>query len=116
MTTPRAIARPPATTGSIPQLIFGDLWEYDPAPESADPRLKARYDLFIGGRFVAPKSGKYFHSTTPANEEVIAEIALANNADVDAAYQAAQKAFSPWSKLPGSERGKYLYRVARLIQ
>ena len=116
MTTPRAIARPAATTSSIPQLIFGDLWEYDPAPETADPKLKSRYDLFIGGKFVAPKSGKYFDSINPGTEEVLAEIALANLADVDAAYQAAQKAFAAWSKLPGAERGKYLYRIARLIQ
>ena len=116
MTTPRAIARPAATTSSIPQLIFGDLWEYDPAPETADPKLKSRYDLFIGGKFVAPKSGKYFDSINPGTEEVLAEIALANLADVDAAYQAAQKAFAAWSKLPGAERGKCLYRIARLIQ
>ena len=65
---------------------------------------------------MAPKSGKYFESINPATEEVLAEIALANQADVDAAYQAAQKAFAAWSKLPGAERGKYLYRIARLIQ
>ena len=116
MTTPRAVVRPSAAGGSIPQLIFGDMWEYDPAPETADPRLKPKYDLFIGGKFVAPKSGKYFDSVNPATEEVLAEIALASPADVDAAYQAAQKAFTPWSKLPGAERGKYLYRIARLIQ
>jgi aldehyde dehydrogenase (NAD+) len=118
MTTPRAIARPTGVGAgsSIPQLIFGDLWEYDPAPETADPKLKPRYDLFIGGKFVAPKSGKYFESLNPATEEVLAEIALANQADVDSAYQAAQKAFTPWSKLAGAERGKYLYRIARLIQ
>lgn len=116
MTTPRAIARPAAVNSSIPQLIFGDLWEYDPAPETADPKLKSRYDLFIGGKFVAPKSGKYFDSINPATEEVLAQIALANQGDVDAAYQAAQKAFGPWSRLPGAERGKYLYRIARLIQ
>jgi aldehyde dehydrogenase (NAD+) len=116
MTTPRAIARPTAATSSVPQLIFGDLWEYDPAPETADPKLKSKYDLFIGGKFVASKAGKYFDSINPATEEVLAEIALANQADVDAAYQAAQKAFSSWSKLPGTERGKYLYRIARLIQ
>ncbi len=116
MTTPRAIARPAATTSSVPQLIFGDLWEYDPAPETADPKLKSRYDLFIGGKFVPPKSGKYFDSINPATEEKLAEIALANQADIDAAYQAAQKAFSAWSRLPGAERGKYLYRIARLIQ
>jgi aldehyde dehydrogenase (NAD+) len=116
MTTPRTIARPTAVGGSIPQLIFGDMWEYDPAPETADPKLKPKYDLFIGGKFVAPKSGKYFESVNPATEEVLAEIALASTADVDAAYHAAQKAFTPWSKLPGAERGKYLYRIARLIQ
>ena len=116
MTTPRAIARPTAATSSVPQLIFGDLWEYDPAPETADPKLKSKYDLFIGGKFVASKAAKYFDSINPATEEVLAEIALANQADVDAAYQAAQKAFSSWSKLPGTERGKYLYRIARLIQ
>src|SRR5438093_3960967 len=116
MTTPRAIARPAATTSSIPQLIFGDLWEYDPAPETADPRLKPKYELFIGGKFVAPKSGKYFDAMNPETEEVLAEIALANQADVDAAYQAAQKAFAAWSKMPGAERGKYIYRIARLLQ
>ncbi len=117
MTSTRPVTRgAQAGASSIPQLIFGDLWQYDPAPESADPKLKPRYDLFIGGKFVAPKSGKYFESINPASEAVLAEIALANQADVDAAYQSAQKAFGPWSRLPGSERGKYLYRIARLIQ
>jgi len=115
MTSTRPITRATGTS-SVPQLIFGDLWEYDPAPETADPKLKSKYDLFIGGKFVAPKSGKHFESINPATEEVLAEIAQANQADVDAAYQAAQKAFSSWSKLPGAERGKYLYRIARLIQ
>jgi aldehyde dehydrogenase (NAD+) len=115
MTSTRPVTR---STGAspVPQLIFGDLWEYDPAPETADPRLRARYDLFIGGKFVAPKTGKYFDSINPATEEPLAQIALAGQADVDAAYQAAQKAFPAWSKLPGAERGKYLFRVARLIQ
>src|SRR6476620_3511372 len=103
--------------GSVPQLIFGDLWEYDPAPETADPKIKAQYDLFIGGKFVAPKSGKYFDSINPATEKVISRVPLANAEDVDAAYQAAQKAYdSVWRKMPGSERGKYMYRIARLIQ
>ncbi len=100
-----------------PELIFGDLWEYDPAPETADPRLKARYDLFINGEFVAPKSGKYFDSINPANEQKLAEIALGSAADVDAAYQAARRAHdSVWSKMPGRERAKYLFRIARLLQ
>lgn len=100
-----------------PELIFGDLWEFDPAPETADPRLQARYDLFIGGKFVAPKSGKYFDSINPANEQKLAEIALAGAADVDAAYAAARKAFeTTWGKMPGRERAKYLFRIARLLQ
>ena len=116
MTSTRPLTGATARSGSIPHLIFGDLWEYDPAPETADPKLKARYDLFIGGKFVAPKSGKYFDSVNPATEDVLAEIALAGQHDVDAAYNAAHKAFAPWSKLAGAERGKYLYRIARLIQ
>ena len=98
------------------ELLFGDLWEFDPAPESAPAEIKARYGLFIGGKFVAPKSKKYFDSISPRNEEKISEIALANGADVDVAYAAAGKAFPAWSKLPGAERGKYLYRLARLLQ
>jgi len=100
-----------------PELIFGDLWEFDPAPETADPKLKARYELFIDGQFVAPKSGKYFDSINPANEQKLAEIALASAPDVDAAYQAARAAFdNVWGKMPGRERAKYLYRIARLLQ
>jgi aldehyde dehydrogenase (NAD+) len=99
-----------------PELIFGDLWEFDPAPESADPKLKPRYDLFIGGQFVAPKTGKYFDSINPATEKPLAQIALAGPEDVDAAYQAAAKAFPAWAKLSGAERGKYIYRLARLLQ
>ena len=99
------------------ELIFGDLWEFDPAPETADPKLKAKYDLFINGKFTAPQSGKYFDTINPATEQKIADIALATTSDVNAAYQAAQKAFdSVWSKMPGKERGKYIYRIARLLQ
>src|SRR5947208_8282429 len=110
--------RVPARTGRpAPELIFGDLWEYDPSPETADPKLKPRYDLFINGEFVAPKSGKYFDSINPANEQKLAEIASAGREDVDAAYVAAQRAFDTvWSKMPGRERAKYLYRIARLLQ
>lgn len=103
--------------GSVPQLIFGDLWEYDPAPESADPKIKSQYDLFIGGKFVAPKSGKYFDSINPATEKVLSTVPIANADDVNAAYEAAQKAYdSVWRRMPGAERAKYIYRIARLIQ
>jgi aldehyde dehydrogenase (NAD+) len=110
---------PPTTARNGAQrgrLIFGDLWDFDPAPETADPKLKPRYDLFIGGRFVRPRSGRYFDSINPANERKLAEIALAGAPDVDAAYAAATRAFKPWSTLPGRERGKYLFRIARLLQ
>jgi aldehyde dehydrogenase (NAD+) len=98
------------------ELLFGDLWAYDPAPETASPQLQSRYQLFIDGKFTAPKTKKYFPSISPRNEETLAEIALAGAADVEAAYAAAAKAFPAWSKLPGAERGKYLYRIARLLQ
>lgn len=98
------------------ELLFGDLWEYDPAPESAKPYIDPRYGLFINGKFTAPKSKKYFDSISPRNEEKLSEIANGNAADVDAAYTAAANAFKSWSKLPGAERGKYLFRIARLLQ
>lgn len=99
------------------KLNFDSSWDYAPAPESAGHvQLKERYELFIDGEFVQPKSGVYFNTINPATEEKIAEVAEANTADVDRAVQAARKAFGPWSKLSGSERGKYIYRIARLIQ
>ena len=111
------MAKPPKPTRASPaRLIFGDLWEYDPAPETADPKLRARYELFINGEFVRPKAGKYFDSINPATERKLAEIALAGPADVDAAYRAATGAFKAWAALPGRERGKYLFRIARLLQ
>ena len=114
LTAKKSIAR---NGRPAPELIFGDLWEFDPAPESADPRLKTRYELFIDGKFVASKSGSYFDSINPANEQKLAEIALATLADVDAAYAAAKRAADGvWGKMPGRERAKYLYRIARLLQ
>ncbi len=111
-----AIPRTTRPARPAPELIFGDLWTFDPAPETADPKLKAKYDLFIGGAFVAPRSRRYFPTLNPANETRLADIALAAGADVDAAFTAAARAFPAWSRLPGSERGKYLYRIARLLQ
>ena len=98
------------------ELLFGDLWEYDPAPESAPAHIAPRYDLFINGQFTAPKSKKWFDSISPGNEQKVSEIALANEADVNAAFAAAAAAFPKWSKASGAERGKYLYRIARLLQ
>jgi len=98
------------------ELLFGDLWEFDPAPETADPKIDERYGLFINGRFVAPKSRKHFTSVSPRDEAKLASIAEAGASDVDAAYQSAASAFKKWSRLPGAERGKFLFRIARLLQ
>lgn len=98
-------------------LKFDTDWKYAPAPESADHvEIKNKYDLFIGGKFVKPSSKTYFKSINPATEETLAEVAEANVKDVDDAVKAARKAFPSWSKLPANERGKYLFRIARLIQ
>ncbi|MEP6973131.1 MAG: aldehyde dehydrogenase family protein [Actinomycetota bacterium] len=93
-------------------------WEYAPAPESTDVvRLDQSYGLFINGEFVEPKSGKRFTTINPATEEPLAEIAEAGAADVGLAVDAARDAYkSGWRDLPGSERAKYLYRIARQLQ
>ncbi len=99
-------------------IDFSSDWNLVPAPEStANIKLKESYDLFINGKFVKPKSGKYFDTINPANEKVLAKVAEANEEDIDLAVKAARKAYnSTWSKLSGKERGKYLYRIARIIQ
>jgi len=91
-------------------------FEYAPAPESrALLDLASTYGLFIGGEFV-DGSGSSFKSVSPATEEVLAEIAEATEADVDRAVGAARRAYArTWSRMPGSERAKYLYRIARII-
>jgi acyl-CoA reductase-like NAD-dependent aldehyde dehydrogenase len=93
-------------------------FEYAPAPESAAlVDIKSQYGLFINGKFVAPKGGKTFTTINPATEEVLAKIAYAELADVNLAVTAARNAFTKtWSKMPAAERGKYLYRIARILQ
>jgi aldehyde dehydrogenase (NAD+) len=92
-------------------------WNLSPAPESASHiQLKKQYDLFINGTFQKPNSKKYFATINPATEEIIAEVAEANVKDVDSAMKAAAEAHKTWSKLSGAERGKYIYRIARMIQ
>jgi aldehyde dehydrogenase (NAD+) len=93
-------------------------FEYAPAPESrAIVDLKPSYGLFIGGEWVDPADGRGFKTVSPASEEVLAEISEAGQADVDRAVKAARKAYDTvWSKLPARERGKYLFRIARIVQ
>ncbi|MBB5788298.1 aldehyde dehydrogenase family protein [Jiangella mangrovi] len=93
-------------------------FEYAPAPESrAIVDIKSSYGLFVNGEFVEPTDGSMFKSVNPATEEVLAEIASAGAEDVDKAVQAARRAYErTWSKLSGRDRGKYLFRIARIIQ
>ena len=93
-------------------------WNLNPAPESTDHiKLKDQYELFINGKWQKPASGKYFDTINPASLEKISNIAQANEADVNNAVKAARNAYdNVWSKLSGKERGKYLFRIARLIQ
>ncbi|WP_406061533.1 aldehyde dehydrogenase family protein [Streptomyces sp. NBC_01077] len=92
-------------------------FEYAPAPESRSVvDIAPNYGLFIDGEFVEAADGKVFKTVSPSSEEVLAEIAQAGTEDVDRAVKAARKAFEKWSALPGSERAKYLFRIARIIQ
>ena len=100
------------------RLNFGNKWDFAPAPEDSKNYVIApQHELFINGKFVAPSSGKYFESINPATEQTLTTIAAANAEDIDNAVKAARKAYDKvWSKMPGRERGKYLYRIARIIQ
>ena len=93
------------------------VWAYADAPESTEiVKLQQRYGLFIGGRLIDPRSGRWFETINPATEETLAEVAEAGPEDVDLAVRSARKASTKWRKLPGPERAKYLYRIARQIQ
>ncbi len=91
-------------------------FEYAPAPESRTlVSIKPKYGHFIGGKFVA--GSKHFPTINPATEEVLSLIARGGKSDVDAAVKAARKAYTTtWSKMSGKERGKYLFRIARIMQ
>ncbi|MDP7475119.1 MAG: aldehyde dehydrogenase family protein [Candidatus Marinimicrobia bacterium] len=94
------------------------IWDYSPAPESTDHiQLKDQYDLFINGEFIPAVDRKYFDTINPSNEKKIAEVAEAGKADIEKAVASAQKAYKKtWSKMHPKERGKYIYRIARLLQ
>lgn len=104
--------------GTKPALIWNSNWEYSPAPESAKPAAIAKkYELFIDGKWQQPVEKKYFKTINPATEEVLSEVATATKKDVDKAVTAARNAYEKyWKKLSGAERGKYIFRVARIMQ
>src|SRR5437762_8595640 len=105
------------TRSSGVSLNFATDWKYAPAPETAKVTFQPRYDLFIDGKFVPPAKGEYFDTINPATEQKLAAVASATPDDVDRAAKAARKAYERvWSKMPPKERGKYVYRIARMIQ
>jgi len=101
-----------------PKLNFSTSWAYEPAPESKDHiKINNQYELFIGGKWVKPSDGKYFKTINPATEETLSNIADANTQDVNKAVKSAKTAYEKyWKKMPAKERGKYIYRIARIIQ
>ena len=100
--------------GERPEQVF----EYARAPESRSVvHLRSSYGLFIDGAFVEPVDAKSYKTENPATEEVLAEIAAAGVEDVDRAVQAAGRAQKMvWGPMPGAERAKYLFRIARIMQ
>lgn len=96
---------------------FKASWTYDEAPEGTDHiQIKKQYELYIDGKLTKPVKNTYFDTINPSDNVKIASVAEATTEDVDKAVKAAKKAFKGWSELSGKERGKYIYRIARLIQ
>ena len=93
-------------------------FEYANAPESkAIANISPNYGLFIGGKFVDPKKRKSFSTINPATEELLSKVGYGDKSDIDAAVRSARAAYTKiWSKMPAKERGKYLYRIARIMQ
>ena len=111
-------ASPVAAGGTGRDLGSGADWEYAPAPESRDiVSIQSEYGLFLDGDFVAPRSGEHFATINPASEEPLASVAQAGQEDVDRAVASAREAYDrTWGAMPGRERAKYLYRIARILQ
>ncbi len=108
----------PTSPNSDLKFDFASFWEYSAAPESSDfVEIDPKYNHFINGEFVAPVKGRYMKSINPATEKVLCEFAEGTSEDVDSAVKAARKAYDKtWPKLSGKERGKYIFRIARMIQ
>lgn len=128
MNTPKKSAKAPAAhRNAVPHITdvppdarslrLGEGMPLAPAPETTLVKLRSSYDLFIGGNWTKSSTGKFIASINPATGKKLASISAASAEDVDRAVKAARKAYeSDWSKRTGRERGKYLYRIARLIQ
>ena len=112
--------KPEAPTATTTQTAAPTrkLFEYAPAPESraAAGEIASSYGHYINGEFVESSGKEALKTVDPSTEQVLAEFAQGTEEDVERAVKAARDAFGPWSALPGAERGKYLFRIARIIQ
>jgi aldehyde dehydrogenase (NAD+) len=99
-------------------LHSGAAWEYAPAPESREiVTIAPQYGLFVAGEFGPAADGRLLTTVNPATEETLSQVASAGTADVDRAVAAARRAYERvWAPMPGAERAKYLYRIARILQ
>ncbi len=101
---------------TVPDLVT-PTWEYAPAPQARDVvSIADSYGLFIGGDFTDATSDASLTTRDPSTGAALAEVAVASADDVDRAVRAARDAQTAWAAMPGSERAKYLYRIARLVQ
>jgi aldehyde dehydrogenase (NAD+) len=112
------VAAGDAPPTQVRRRAAGTAWEYAPAPESREVvSLAAEYGLFVNGEFAPAGDGQQFVTLNPATEEPLAWVAAAGPADVDRAVAAARTAYEQvWGPMPGAERAKYLYRIARILQ
>ncbi|KAA0214452.1 MAG: aldehyde dehydrogenase family protein [Leptolyngbya sp. PLA3] len=94
--------------------VAQDFWTYAPAPESVKVHIADRYGHFIAGRFV--EASQHFPTINPATEQTLCHVGQGTDQEIDAAVQAAREALPGWAALPGRERGKYLFRIARRLQ
>src|SRR5216683_1781395 len=113
-----AVSNPGQGSQGVAAPSAGPGWEYAAAPESREiATIAPAYGLFIGGEFVPAQDGRRFTTINPASEQPLSEIAAAGPADVDRAVRSARGAFDRvWGRMPGRERAKYLYRIARILQ
>ncbi|HEU5363471.1 MAG TPA: aldehyde dehydrogenase family protein, partial [Gaiellaceae bacterium] len=89
-------------------------WTYAPAPESTDiVRLQERYGLYVGGEWL--EAAEHYETLAPRDEAPLAEVGQASTDDVRNAVGVAREAAASWAALPGSERAKYLFRIARIL-
>ena len=118
MTLTKKSETPPAPSSWGLSALGESPWEYAPAPEATDHvRIEPEYGLFIGNEFRPSRPRKSFTVINPATEEPIAKVAHASKADVNRAVGTAREAHrTSWATLPGRERAKYLYRIARILQ